>query len=92
MFNLTADEQKAAISAWKDQAATQAHGVRLGGQKYFTLSVTDRSVYGKKGPDGCVLVKTKQAVLVAGYDAPIQQPEAVTVVEGLADYLISVGY
>lgn len=43
-------------------------------------------------PDGCVLVKTTQAILVAEYLAPVQQPEAVDVVEKLADYLISVGY
>lgn len=42
--------------------------------------------------DGCVLVKTKQAVLVAEYAAPIQAPEATPIVEALADYLISVGY
>ena len=42
--------------------------------------------------DGCVLVKTKQAVLVAEYTAPTQAPEATPVVEGLADYLINVGY
>jgi hypothetical protein len=42
--------------------------------------------------DGCVLVKTKQAILVAEYVAPIQAAEATPVVEGLADYLISVGY
>jgi profilin len=46
----------------------------------------------KSQADGCVLVKTNQAILVATYVAPIQQPEAVKVVEGLADYLISVGY
>lgn len=42
--------------------------------------------------DGAVIVKTKQAVLVAEYCAPIQAPEATPVVEGLADYLINVGY
>lgn len=42
--------------------------------------------------DGCVLVKTKQAVLVAEYTAPTQAPEATPVVESLADYLIGVGY
>jgi profilin len=42
--------------------------------------------------DGAVLVKTKQAVLVAEYAAPVQAGEATPVVEGLADYLISVGY
>lgn len=42
--------------------------------------------------DGCVIVKTKQAVLVAEYVQPTQAPEATPIVEGLADYLISVGY
>jgi profilin len=42
--------------------------------------------------DGACLVKTKQAVLVAEYVAPIQAGEATPVVEGLADYLIGVGY
>ena len=39
-----------------------------------------------------MLVKTKQAVLIAVYVAPNQAPEATTVVENLADYLISLGY
>lgn len=39
-----------------------------------------------------MLVKTKQAVLVTEYSAPIQAPEATPVVESLADYLIGVGY
>lgn len=42
--------------------------------------------------DGAILVKTKQAILVAEYCAPVQAPEATPVVEKLADYLISVGY
>ncbi|KAF9647097.1 profilin [Thelephora ganbajun] len=91
-YNLSPEEQRAVIAGFKDLATIQASGVRLGSQKFFTLSASDRSVYGKKGPDGCILVKTKQAILVAEYVAPIQQPEAVNVVEKLADYLISVGY
>jgi profilin len=39
-----------------------------------------------------VVVQTKQAVLVCEYVAPTQAPEATSVVEKLADYLISVGY
>jgi len=39
-----------------------------------------------------VLVKTKQAVLVTEYTLPIQAAEATPIVEGLADYLINVGY
>ncbi|OCH84795.1 profilin [Obba rivulosa] len=91
-YTLSADEQKAAINAFTSPDAIQASGVRLAGQKFFTLQANPRSVYGKKAGDGCILVKTKQAVLVAEYVAPVQAPEATPVVEGLADYLISVGY
>jgi profilin len=39
-----------------------------------------------------VLVKTTQAILVTEYSAPTQASEATTIVEKLADYLISTGY
>ncbi|KAL5483590.1 PFY1 [Sanghuangporus weigelae] len=91
-YNLTADEQKAAINAFTNPSETQAHGIKLAGQKFFTLQATDQHVYGKKGADGCVLVKTNQAVLVTEYAAPVQAGEATTVVEKLADYLKSVNY
>lgn len=42
--------------------------------------------------DGAVIVKTKQAILVAEYAAPIQAGQATPIVENLADYLINVGY
>ena len=42
--------------------------------------------------DGCVLVKTKQTVLVTVYTSPNQAPEATPIVESLADYLISANY
>jgi len=91
-YKLTSEEQKAVTVAFSNLEATRAGGIRLGGKKYFTLSATEKSVYGKKGADGCVLVKTEQAILVAEYDAPNQQPEAVDVVEKLGEYLKSVGY
>ncbi|TFY67667.1 hypothetical protein EVG20_g3865 [Dentipellis fragilis] len=91
-FLLSADEQKAVLNVFNDPASAQASGVRLAGQKFFTLQVNERSYYGKKAADGVVIVKTKQAVLVAEYAAPIQAPEATPVAEALADYLISVGY
>lgn len=36
------------INAFVDPTSTQASGFRLAGQKYFTLQVNDRSIYGKK--------------------------------------------
>ncbi|KAL1671609.1 profilin [Schizophyllum commune] len=91
-YELSPAEQAAILAAFGDAASVQANGLRLAGEKYFTLQVTDRSVYLKKGASGAIIVRTKQAVLVAEYQAPVQAPEATPVVEGLADYLISVGY
>lgn len=42
--------------------------------------------------DGVCLVKTGQAFLVGVYTEGIQPGNCTKVVEGLADYLISVGY
>ncbi|KAH8103298.1 profilin [Cristinia sonorae] len=91
-FNLSLEEQSAIVHAFANADATLASGIRLAGQKFFTLQVNERSIYFKKQADGCILVKTKQAILVAVYITPIQAGEATPVVEALADYLISVGY
>ncbi|KAG7445130.1 profilin [Guyanagaster necrorhizus] len=91
-YNLSTAEQNAIIQGFSDLAHVQASGIRAAGQKFFTLQANERSIYGKKAADGIVIVKTKQAILVAEYIAPIQAPEATPIVEGLADYLISVGY
>ncbi|KAF8306058.1 profilin [Clavulina sp. PMI_390] len=88
-FNLAPAEQTRIINAWNNPDDTQASGITVAGVKYFTLQVIpNRSVYGKKGADGLVIVKTKQAVLVAVYKPPTQQTECTPVVESLADYLI----
>lgn len=45
---LSPEEQKAIIAAHANSEQTQASGIRLAGQKYFTLLVDSRSIYGKK--------------------------------------------
>jgi len=91
-YLISTTEQAAIVGAYTSADSIQANGIRLAGQKFFTTSAIDRTIKGKQGGDGVIIVKTTQAVLVAEYVAPIQAPEASTVVEGLADYLISVGY
>ncbi|KAF9465991.1 profilin [Collybia nuda] len=91
-YTLSKEEENALIAGYNDLASVQASGVRLAGQKFFTLRTTDRSIYGKKQADGVVIVKTKKAILIAEYIAPLQAPETTKVTEDLADYLISVGY
>jgi hypothetical protein len=74
----------------------QAHVAFTGRRRFvqfefiFLLDWISNCVSGQA--DGIVLVKTKQAVLVCAYTAPIQAAEATPVVEALADYLIGVSY
>jgi len=49
VLQISTDEQSVLIKALDNKDATQASGVRAAGNKYFTLQLTDRSVYGKKG-------------------------------------------
>ena len=100
-LQINTTEIGALIKAFTDASGIRANGLHIGGVKYIALKADDRSVYGKKvkyfykvvqGAGGVVCVKTKQAVLIGVYDEPIQPGEATKVVEGLADYLISVSY
>lgn len=91
-FSITAQEITAVATGYSDPSQLQAHGLHVEGKKYFLLRADDRSIYGKQDDTGIVAVKTKQAILIAHYPSGVQAPEATTVVEKLADYLISVGY
>ncbi|GAA5869276.1 hypothetical protein JCM3774_004191 [Rhodotorula dairenensis] len=91
-YSLSPEEQSALTKVHSDPASAQAHGVKAAGQKFLCIRADDRSVYGKKSADGIIVVKTKQAILVAEYGHPTQPGEATKIVEELADYLIGVGY
>ncbi|KAI8883986.1 Profilin/allergen [Backusella circina FSU 941] len=91
-FTVQPNEIQEIIKGFADNDSVRANGVHVNGTKYLTLSADGRSIYGKKGSTGCCLVKTTQAVLVAIYNDKIQPGECTKVTEGLADYLISVGY
>lgn len=88
-------EIKAVVASFADKEdvkKVQSEGFRIASEKFFTIKSDERSLYGKKGKEGVVIVKTQQAILVAHYPEPVQPGSAATTVEQLGDYLISVGY
>ncbi|CCU98971.1 unnamed protein product [Malassezia sympodialis ATCC 42132] len=91
-FNVSPEEQQAIIKGLDDPTPLQASGVYVNGKKYLTLQANPRSIYGKAAGDGVCIVRTSQAVLIGAYTSPLLPGDANKVVEGLADYLISVGY
>ncbi|KAK9470508.1 profilin [Dipodascopsis tothii] len=91
-FTLSASELSEIARGFDTPSGLQAKGLLAQGVKYFLLRADERSIYGKKGAEGLVLVRTTQAILITHYPDGVQAGEATKIVEQLADYLISVGY
>ncbi|KAG5651049.1 hypothetical protein H0H81_010064 [Sphagnurus paluster] len=47
-YTLSTEEQAALVAGFKSPDRVQANGVRLAGQKFFTVHIDSRSLYGKK--------------------------------------------
>ncbi|WVN87618.1 uncharacterized protein L203_102801 [Cryptococcus depauperatus CBS 7841] len=92
-YNLSQDEQNAITQKYFSQLdAVQANGITVNGFKFMTIQATQEEIIGRKGEKGVFIIPTKQAILVAEYDAPINAGDANVVVTKLADYLKSVQY
>ncbi|KAF2457995.1 profilin-A [Lineolata rhizophorae] len=97
-FSVAPNEMQEIVAAYKDKGdenglkQVQQTGLHVGGERFVVLKADERSLYGKKGKEGIVIVKTSQAILVAHYPESVQPGVAANVVEQLADYLIGVGY
>jgi len=91
-FNVTKDELAKVVASFEDKTIPTSSGVRLAGERYIYLSGDDKIIRAKKGKIGVHVVKTKQAIVVAIYEDPIQPQQCALVVEKLGDYLVSCGY
>ncbi|KAI4156091.1 MAG: hypothetical protein LQ341_000066 [Variospora aurantia] len=94
-FTVAPAEIEAVVTSFADNSdvkKVQSEGFHVAGEKFFTIKSDDRSLYGKKGKEGVVIVKTQQAILVAHYPESVQPGAAANTVEQLGDYLIGVGY
>jgi len=92
-FNISPEEIKAIIGAYTDATNVQSNGFHVHGVRYVYVSSDDRTLTGRgKDKDGVIVVKTKQAIVVAHYPSAVQPGAARKTVEALGDYLIGVGY
>lgn len=91
-FNISAQEISTMAGSFDDPSYIQQNGIHLSGKKYMLLRADERSIYGRSDAEGVILVRTKQAILVAHYPAGVIAGDATKIVEQLADYLISVQY
>ncbi|KAF2712387.1 Profilin/allergen [Pleomassaria siparia CBS 279.74] len=98
-FSLPAEEIQIIVDSFTDTSSDPNYvkkvireGVKVNGEKYMTIESTDEALKAKKGKEGLIVIKTKQALLIAHHPADIQTPPAFSSVSELANYLIGVGY
>merc|ERR1712093_215486 len=73
-FDVSATEMKEIINGLSGKVdALYAEGLHVGGERYVLTKAEDRSLYARKGREGVVIVKTKQAILIAHYGESILQ-------------------
>lgn len=90
-WSLKPGEGAGIVALYRSPADAFAKGVTVGGNKYMAIKADSRSIYGKKGATGVVLVKTNQAILIGYYNDRQQPSNAAFQVEKLADFLIDNG-
>ncbi|KAK5014269.1 profilin II [Cryomyces antarcticus] len=97
-FTVSPQELDEIVNAYKDKGDAsgtkkiQSTGLHVAGEKFVVLKAEERSLYGKKGKEGIIIVRTMQTLLVTHYPDYVQPGSAAHTVETVADYLISVGY
>ncbi|KAI9050405.1 hypothetical protein LZ554_005570 [Drepanopeziza brunnea f. sp. 'monogermtubi'] len=92
-FEVSAAEMKEIIAGLSGSVdKLYADGLHVAGERYVLTKAEERSLYARKGREGVVIVKTKQAILIAHYGEAMIAGNSATTVESLADYLIKLGY
>ncbi|OOO10981.1 Profilin protein [Aspergillus oryzae] len=88
-FSISAEELQGLAAAFAQSNVAMANGIKVGGEKFVAIKADDRSLYGKKGKEGIIVVKTPSCVLVAHHGENVQTTNASAAVEKIADYIIN---
>ncbi|KAK9605738.1 profilin [Aspergillus fumigatus] len=86
-FQISKEEIAGLKAAFDKPGSAFETGFVVGGDKFVAIKADDRSLYGKKGKEGIVVVKAVSCVMVAHHGEAVQTTNAATVVENLVDYI-----
>ncbi|KAJ5301603.1 hypothetical protein PENANT_c002G05842 [Penicillium antarcticum] len=86
-FTLSQEEINSLISAYTSSDNAFASGISVGGEKFVCIKADERSVYGKKGKEGVIIVRASACTMIAHHGESVQTPNAAKVVEDLVDYI-----
>ncbi|KAL4890568.1 profilin [Aspergillus ambiguus] len=86
-FSISPQELSGLAAIYKDPNSGFANGLTVGGEKFVAIKADERSIYGKKGKEGIVVVKAKSCVMIGHHPETVQTTNAATVIENLVDYI-----
>ncbi|KAJ5885463.1 hypothetical protein N7495_009973 [Penicillium taxi] len=86
-FELSQDDINSLIKAFTKPDDAFATGFSVGGEKFVTIKADARSLYGKKGKEGVIVVRASSCTMIAHHAENAQTTTAATVVENLVDYI-----
>ncbi|CAL5871595.1 uncharacterized protein PFLUO_LOCUS5848 [Penicillium psychrofluorescens] len=86
-FQLSQDDINTLAAAFSSSDNAFANGFSIGGEKLVTIKADERSLYGKKGKEGAIVVRATSCTIIAHHGESVQTTNAATVVENLVDYI-----
>ncbi|KAJ0421111.1 profilin [Aspergillus carlsbadensis] len=90
-FTISPQEIQALGSAFSNSEYAMQNGFTIGGEKFFAIRADDRSLYGKKGKEGAVVVRTVSCVMIGHHNESAQTTNAAAALEKVADYINGAG-
>ncbi|KAJ5931104.1 hypothetical protein N7454_001397 [Penicillium verhagenii] len=86
-FELSQEDINSLAAAFTNPDNAFTTGFSIGGEKFVTIKADPRSLYGKKGKEGAIVVRASSCTMIAHHGESVQTTNAATVVENLVDYL-----
>ncbi|KAJ5101291.1 hypothetical protein NUU61_003513 [Penicillium alfredii] len=86
-FSLSQEEINSLAAAFSSSDNAFANGFSVGGDKFVAIKADERSLYGKKGKEGAIVVRASACTIIAHHTEAVQTTNAATVVENLVDYI-----
>jgi len=91
-FNVSPNEVKTLIAAFRNPDALRMSGIVLGGTKYLYLQSDDNQIQGKKASCGVSVARSAKCIIIGTYRDGQQPGNCRFQVERIRDYLLQSSY
>ncbi|PTU20351.1 hypothetical protein P175DRAFT_0502487 [Aspergillus ochraceoroseus IBT 24754] len=86
-FTISQEEITGLAAAFRDTGYAMQHGFHIGGEKFLAIKADERSLYGKKGKEGAIVVRAVSCIMVGHHTEAVQTTNAAAAIEKVADYI-----